>query len=46
MLLIAALIEGFWSPSSLPAPVKWAASGVFSVLVALYLALAGKEARR
>jgi uncharacterized membrane protein SpoIIM required for sporulation len=45
MLLIAALIEGFWSPSSLPAPLKWAASGVFSLLVVLYLALAGREAR-
>jgi uncharacterized membrane protein SpoIIM required for sporulation len=43
MLLIAALIEGFWSPSSLPPPVKWTASGVFSVLVVLYLALAGRR---
>ncbi len=42
MLLIAALIEGFWSPSSLPAEVKWTASAVFSVLVLLYLALAGR----
>lgn len=42
MLLIAALIEGFWSPSSLPAPVKWSASGVLTVLVALYLVLAGR----
>jgi len=46
MLLVAALIEGFWSPSSLPAPVKWAASGVFTVLVALYLALAGRGGPR
>jgi uncharacterized membrane protein SpoIIM required for sporulation len=44
MLLIAALVEGFWSPSSLPAPVKWTASGVFSVLVVLYLSLAGRGA--
>jgi uncharacterized membrane protein SpoIIM required for sporulation len=44
MLLIAALIEGFWSPSSLPSPVKWSASGVFSLLVILYLALAGRGA--
>jgi uncharacterized membrane protein SpoIIM required for sporulation len=42
MLLIAAGIEGFWSPSSLPPPVKWSASGVFSLLVVLYLALAGR----
>jgi len=48
MLLCAALIEGFWSPSAIPPPVKWAASGLFTVLIALYLALAGrapKEAR-
>ena len=42
MLLIAALLEGFWSPSSLPAPIKWTASGVFSLLVVLYLALVGR----
>ncbi len=43
MLFIAAGIEGFWSPSALPAPVKWVASGVFSLLVILYLALAGRD---
>jgi uncharacterized membrane protein SpoIIM required for sporulation len=43
MLLVAALIEGFWSPSSLPAPVKWTASGIFTTLVVLYLALAGRD---
>jgi len=43
MLLIAALVEGFWSPSSLPAPVKWSASGLFTVLVMLYLTLAGRR---
>ncbi|CAN91550.1 MULTISPECIES: stage II sporulation protein M [Sorangium] len=45
MLLIAAGIEGFWSPSGLPPPVKWAASGVFSLLIVLYLALAGRPAQ-
>ncbi len=45
MLLIAALVEGFWSPSSLPAPVKWVAAGVFSILVILYLSLAGRSSR-
>ncbi|WP_437533935.1 stage II sporulation protein M [Sorangium sp. So ce726] len=45
MLLIAAGIEGFWSPSGLPPPVKWAASGVFSLLIVLYLALAGRSAK-
>jgi uncharacterized membrane protein SpoIIM required for sporulation len=46
MLLIAALIEGFWSPSSAPAPVKWGVSFVFTVLVVLYLALAGRAPDR
>ncbi len=46
MLLIAAMVEGFWSPSSLPPPVKWSASGVFTLLVVLYLALAGRSDRR
>ncbi|WP_441288364.1 stage II sporulation protein M [Sorangium sp. KYC3313] len=45
MLLIAAGIEGFWSPSGLPPPVKWTASGVFSLLIVLYLALAGRPAK-
>lgn len=43
MLLVAALVEGFWSPSSLPPPVKWTASGIFSLLVILYLSLAGRS---
>lgn len=46
MLLIAAGIEGFWSPSGIPAPVKWVASVVFSLLVTMYLALAGRSMRR
>ncbi len=46
MLLIAALIEGFWSPTSVPPPVKWAASGVFTVAVALYLSLVGRRPAR
>jgi uncharacterized membrane protein SpoIIM required for sporulation len=46
MLLIAALIEGFWSPSSAPAPLKWAVSFVFTTLVVLYLALAGRGTDR
>jgi uncharacterized membrane protein SpoIIM required for sporulation len=43
MLMIAALIEGYWSPSSLPPPVKWAACGVGIVVVALWLALGGRR---
>ncbi|MEM1033284.1 MAG: stage II sporulation protein M [Myxococcota bacterium] len=42
MLLIAAFIEGFWSPSSVPAPVKWAVSAVLSAGVAAYLLFAGR----
>lgn len=44
MLLIAAVLEGYWSPSGLPPPVKWAASGVFSMLVVLWLTLGGRWA--
>jgi uncharacterized membrane protein SpoIIM required for sporulation len=42
MLLVAALIEAFWSPSSLPAPVKWTASAVLTLGLALYFGLAGR----
>ena len=45
MLFIAAGLEAFWSPSSIPPPVKWAAAGVFAVLLTLYFALAGREPR-
>jgi uncharacterized membrane protein SpoIIM required for sporulation len=43
MLLVAALIEGFWSPSGVPAPVKWAAAVTFYTLVITYLARAGRQ---
>jgi uncharacterized membrane protein SpoIIM required for sporulation len=46
MLLIAAGIEGFWSPSGIAAPVKWGASVVFSCLVTAYLAFAGRQSTR
>jgi uncharacterized membrane protein SpoIIM required for sporulation len=42
MLLIAAAIEGFWSPSSVIAEVKWAVSAALSLALTLYLALAGR----
>lgn len=45
MLIIAAGIEGFWSPSGLPAQVKWAASVVFSVFVTVWLVFGGRERR-
>jgi uncharacterized membrane protein SpoIIM required for sporulation len=45
-LLLAALIEGWWSPSSLPNLVKWVFAGVMSVFVASFLLLYGRERRR
>lgn len=45
MLLIAAFLEGYWSPSGVPRELKWTASGVFIVLVAAWLALAGRKRR-
>lgn len=46
MLLIAAGIEGFWSPSGAPAPVKWSVAALFSVLVTAYFLFAGRERGR
>src|SRR5258705_5894105 len=43
MLLVAALVEGFWSPSSAPPPVKWVVAVVFALAVAAYLSLAGRR---
>ena len=45
MLVIAALVEGFWSPSSLPPPIKWTAAVLFTVAVAAYLLFAGRSWR-
>jgi uncharacterized membrane protein SpoIIM required for sporulation len=42
MLVIAAAIEGFWSPSAAPAPVKWTFSAAFSFLVVGFLLFAGR----
>jgi uncharacterized membrane protein SpoIIM required for sporulation len=46
MLVIAALIEGFWSPSSIPATIKWVFSGVGWLFVITYLGFAGRRRRR
>jgi uncharacterized membrane protein SpoIIM required for sporulation len=43
MLAIAALIEGFWSPSSLPYAVKWGAAGGFWLAVMIYFVVAGRS---
>jgi uncharacterized membrane protein SpoIIM required for sporulation len=42
LLLVAALIEGFWSPSGVPAPVKWGVALVNCVVVGLYFTRAGR----
>ncbi|HEY5452225.1 MAG TPA: stage II sporulation protein M [Polyangia bacterium] len=46
MLLIAAGIEGFWSPSGVPAHVKWGAAIVAYLMVISYLTLAGRSGQK
>ncbi|HLT36077.1 MAG TPA: stage II sporulation protein M, partial [Enhygromyxa sp.] len=46
MLIIAAGIEGFWSPSGLPPPVKWTASLLFSAFVTVWLVFGGRARGR
>jgi uncharacterized membrane protein SpoIIM required for sporulation len=41
MLAVAAAIEGFWSASSVPPPIKWAVAALLSVVVTLYFVYAG-----
>jgi uncharacterized membrane protein SpoIIM required for sporulation len=43
MLVVAAVIEGFWSPSSLPMQVKWAFAATMSFAVASFLIMAGRD---
>lgn len=45
MLLVAAFIEGYWSPSPIVAPVKWGVAGALYVLVFTYLLLAGRKSK-
>jgi uncharacterized membrane protein SpoIIM required for sporulation len=45
MLIIAAAIEGFWSGSSIPSPIKWVFGAMTFTIVILYLALAGRGRR-
>ena len=45
MLLVAAGIEGFWSPSAILAPVKWGVAGLLYAVVFTYLSLAGRKAK-
>lgn len=46
MLVAAALIEGFWSPSGVPMRVKWIASALLWLFVIMYLSFAGRAKRR
>jgi uncharacterized membrane protein SpoIIM required for sporulation len=43
MLVVAAFIEGFWSPSSVSPTVKWVVAGGLYLLVTLYLVRAGRR---
>ena len=43
MLLVAALIEGFWSPSAVIPVVKWIVSVVLALVVGAYLTFAGRD---
>ena len=43
MLVIAAGIEGFWSPSAVPAEVKWVVAAILMTLIIVYLAIAGRR---
>ena len=45
MLLVAAGIEGFWSPSGLPERVKWGAAIGAYLLVICYLTFAGRSGK-
>jgi uncharacterized membrane protein SpoIIM required for sporulation len=42
LLLFAAVIEGFWSPSSVSDRAKWTFSAVATVLIAAFLLLSGR----
>jgi uncharacterized membrane protein SpoIIM required for sporulation len=43
MLMVAAMIEAFWSPSSVPNVLKYSIGGALWLLVFLYLAFAGRN---
>lgn len=43
MLLLAAAIEGFWSPSPITATVKWSVGATVLSLVIAFLTLAGRR---
>ncbi len=44
LLVLAALVEGFWSPSGAADPVKWVVAALIALFVFGYLALGGRRA--
>ncbi|MFT4624165.1 MAG: putative membrane protein SpoIIM required for sporulation [Myxococcota bacterium] len=44
MLFVAAAIEGFWSASPVPVPVKWVFAGCQVIIVTSWLSLGGRRA--
>jgi len=45
MLLVAATIEGYWSHSTVPDPVKWVFAAVGAIVVSAFLLLGGRAPR-
>jgi uncharacterized membrane protein SpoIIM required for sporulation len=45
MLLAAAAVEGFWSPSPAPAEVKWTVGALMMLSVGSYLGFAGRSSK-
>jgi uncharacterized membrane protein SpoIIM required for sporulation len=45
MLLVAAVVEGFWSPSAIVPPVKWGFSVLASLLLAAFFVWGGRAPR-
>ncbi len=43
MLFVAALVEGFWSSSSVPTPIKIVVGSLNFVIILAYLCLAGRD---
>jgi uncharacterized membrane protein SpoIIM required for sporulation len=43
MLVMAAAVEGFWSASSMPRPVKLSVGGILFILVMTYIMVAGRQ---
>jgi hypothetical protein len=42
MIMVAALIEAFWSPAAIPNALKYSVGGVLWLVVLIYLSTAGR----